>query len=546
MARAAKTWDDFSTKYKRELAGGVADTIMSKTATAAEATAFLKQVVERIQRQIGEPLPGLVARENVQGERADVTSEQCHALLGTLGELRQQHSGHNSQLHIAKISVQDLDRAVVSSTIAQQSLSGHGYSIGRAQYRNVSGSSTSGHPATVGRPTKVNDAATVALAGSFLQKYANDSSKVVCVRKCGVKTLVSAKLLSARLWRIYKREEALRAAISFSTFRRIARAHFPHIRKPGRKTDICTHCRVLKRRVGPRASAEYKKRRAQISEHCPNYFHALDSEESFAASTRAGSHDVVLRARRYITQKNNSAEQDPLRRSMSRAARLALFEAEARALHKLGGHCTLLEAYSWHRTTADRQSHSTQQVLEQLADSEAYFHFDFKENVRYPMSREETGEEWHAQNKLSLTVFGCTVYTPGRRNCNFLLVSEVLDHDSQMAKLLLTQILLTVQNRPTFQWEKVQMVHLVCDCGPHFRSGESYAFLLHDLPKQWNVDAASLHSNVYPSPCSSPKRVQVVVFVCVESHRPGDLAFPWGATWQRASGSTVRLGMRLD
>lgn len=141
------------------------------------------------------------------------------------------------------------------------------------------------------------------------------------------------------------------------------------------------------------------------------------------------------------------------------------------------------------RATADRQKLSTAKVLENLSDSEAYFHFDFKENVRYPMSKEETGDEWRAQNKLSLTVFGCTVHTPGRRNTHFLLVSEVLDHDSQMACLLLTYVLEAVQARSAYKWDKVRMLHLVCDCGPHFRSRESYAFFLAEVPKRWNINA---------------------------------------------------------
>lgn len=37
---------------------------------------------------------------------------------------------------------------------------------------------------------------------------------------------------------------------------------------------------------------------------------------------------------------------------------------------------------------------------------------DFKENVKYPMSPDETGDEWHAQNKLSLTVFGANALVP--------------------------------------------------------------------------------------------------------------------------------------
>ena len=103
------------------------------------------------------------------------------------------------------------------------------------------------------------------------------------------------------------------------------------------------------------------------------------------------------------------------------------------------------------------------------------------------MAKEETGDEWHAQNKLSLTVFGCTVYTPGRRNFNFLLISEVLDHDSQMARLLLSRILAIVREKPPYEWNKVRRLHLVCDCGPHFRSRESYAFYLHDLPKDLSM-----------------------------------------------------------
>ena len=47
------------------------------------------------------------------------------------------------------------------------------------------------------------------------------------------------------------------------------------------------------------------------------------------------------------------------------------------------------------------------------------------------MSKEETGDEWHAQNILSLTVFGCAAHASGWRN--FVLLCEVLDHDSQMA-----------------------------------------------------------------------------------------------------------------
>lgn len=250
---------------------------------------------------------------------------------------------------------------------------------------------------------------------------------------------------------------------------------------------------MLKRKIAPRAEAEYHKRRRKISEHCPDYFKELDADPAFAANcVQKQSAQVVLHAHQYINARASHPERDPLRTNLPLRVRAALFDAEARAAHKLKGHCELLEAYLWHRTSADRQSNSTKTLLDNLSDTEAYLHFDFKENVRYPMSQEETGDEWHAQNKLSLTVFGCTVHAPGRRNTHFLLVTDVLDHDSQIAKLMLTKILETVKTKPAYGWEKVKKLHLVADCGPHFRSRESYAFFLHDLPKQWKVNAPKL------------------------------------------------------
>ena len=267
----------------------------------------------------------------------------------------------------------------------------------------------------------------------------------------------------------------------------MVRKHFPFIRKPGRKTDICQHCRNLKKHILPRAKAEYEKRRRLLSDILPSYFEDFDARPDVKVLQEADQiSDIIVRARSYIVMRNSRAERDPARNGLDR---LELFQREAEALHKLKGHTELVEAYSWHKLSADRQRESAEELLDKLGEDEAYFHFDFKENVRYPMAKEETGDQWHAQNKLSLTVFGVVVYTPGRKNFNFLLISEVLDHDSQMARVLLSRVFEVVSNRPAYDWDRVKHVHLVCDCGPHFRSRESYAFFLHDLPKEWKRDA---------------------------------------------------------
>jgi hypothetical protein len=53
-------------------------------------------------------------------------------------------------------------------------------------------------------------------------------------------------------------------------------------------------------------------------------------------------------------------------------------------------------------------------MCSKLPSGTALLHVDFKENIKYPMGPDETSEEWHAQNKLSLTVFGANASVPTR------------------------------------------------------------------------------------------------------------------------------------
>ena len=384
-------------------------------------------------------------------------------------------------------------RSGLNLQVLQQS----GYKIAKTLFNKVQqlqGVISGSDVKHVGRKSKVNNDKVIAAVQRIVEKYANDSSKVVVVRKNGLKQLVCARLLSKELGRIWKEEPELRKEVGITALRTIMRVHLPSYRKPGRKTDVCGHCRVYKRHIIPRAQKEYQKRRAQLTSIAPNYFESFDSDKQVVQlQESAQTSEVITRAYRYIGARNAKSENDPDRQGLSRTSRLELHQTEARACHKLKGHIELLEAYSWHKLSADRQREFSTALLDKLPNTEAYMHFDFKENVRYPMAKEETGQEFHAQNKLSLTVFGCTVHSPGRKNFNFLLVSEVLDHDSQMARLLLSRVLAVVQGKPEYQWSKVQRLHLVCDCGPHFRSRESYAFYLHDLPKELQVPARRSH-----------------------------------------------------
>lgn len=253
MTAPTKTWEDFTVKYKREVVNGIADTVMSKCSTVDEVQDFLQQVVDRVERKTGNVIP----RFSKQETATPMKVEQLDKVMQGLGQLREEHAHHNSQLHIPKVSIDNLDRVVLASGMSRQNLNKIGYTIGIKQYRSATSILDPAAPSSrVGRRSKVTDPECIKVVGAALQKYANDSSKVVRIRKQGIKTLVCAKLLSKSPWRIWKIESGLRSHLSWSTFRRICRIHFPHLRRPARKTDVCGHCRMLKRHLEPRAEGK--------------------------------------------------------------------------------------------------------------------------------------------------------------------------------------------------------------------------------------------------------------------------------------------------
>lgn len=91
------------------------------------------------------------------------------------------------------------------------------------------------------------------------------------------------------------------------------------------------------------------------------------------------------------------------------------------------------------------QSGYVDSLRDKLPRDTILIHTDFKENVKYPLSPEETGEERHAQNKLSLTVSGANVLVPtdgdGQLGPFVLIVTEVLDHDAQAACMTTNTVL---------------------------------------------------------------------------------------------------------
>ncbi|CAE7522463.1 unnamed protein product [Symbiodinium sp. CCMP2456] len=139
---------------------------------------------------------------------------------------------------------------------------------------------------------------------------------------------------------------------------------------------------------------------------------------------------------------------------------------EAATVHEMKAHVALVEAYRWHQISARRQDAAlTSRVSGTgLGMNEALLQVDFKENVRYPLSKEETGDEWHAQNKLSLTVFGGFARVPNaqgtRTELYILIISEVLDHDAHMGNMMINEALRLVRSHDRTDWSKVDLLRI--------------------------------------------------------------------------------------
>lgn len=82
-------------------------------------------------------------------------------------------------------------------------------------------------------------------------------------------------------------------------------------------------------------------------------------------------------------------------------------------------------------------------------------------------------------------MYGASIPAPteqgGHREFYVLLVSEILDHDSQAANMLLNQVLQIIRNERQVNWTAVRTMWLVADCGPHIRSYESAAHYCYTL-----------------------------------------------------------------
>lgn len=65
-----------------------------------------------------------------------------------------------------------------------------------------------------------------------------------------------------------------------------------------------------------------------------------------------------------------------------------------------------------------------------------------------------------------------------------MVCADILDHDAQVGGMMVNTVLGQLRARPDVDWQAIQHLLLVADCGPHFRSKENVAHFCVTLPKK--------------------------------------------------------------
>ena len=414
-------------------------------------------------------------------------------VMSSLARLRQEKAPTNAALHRPSISIDELDSLLFHSFPNVSALHEAGIKLSKtraatlARRQNQSdGPSSSGNVG--GRPSLVHNAAMIETVKEVLRSNVKESERIAVIGRGNKRRMVVAEHLTSSRYKLWCENPSLHQAMAWPTFCKLLKVHLPHVRGARRNTDICKHCKHFTKYLLPSAQRASLKQRRAIEAIVPSYFSEFDNSP-LVGTLQQNKKEVELlaRLRRFINQKNANARNEALRQSLSLTDRLALHSCEAQAAHVLKPHLDLLEAYEWHQVSARRQGDYLASLRASLPPKTAVLQMDFKENVKYPLSPEETSEEWHAQNKLSLTVFGANALLPkiggGCHEVFFLLVSEVLDHDAQAACMMTNTILNHIRRLPDVAWSSVENLVIVADCGPHFRSYENVAHFCVTLPR---------------------------------------------------------------
>ena len=264
MVRGApqKSWAELGSKRRKQLLTEWLEEIKPYVHSGKDCGL----VVDAISSELG-TIHGL-------GRRSKEEDGKCERLLSQLGALRQGVPKTHA-LNKPSISVSQLDSAVQEVGMNMDELRKCQYPISKRSLKSFA--STSAPSKKPGRKTKVHNQSLIDLVKQQLQQYVKESERVVVIGRGTSRKMALAQHLTKKRYRIYMEEPSLHRAMSWTVFHRILKLHFPYVRNPRRRTDVCSHCKHLETGLLPKALRAMDKNRKQLTAIWPDYFRAFDA-----------------------------------------------------------------------------------------------------------------------------------------------------------------------------------------------------------------------------------------------------------------------------
>ena len=265
MGAKRKPWASLARKQQKIVVEQVCELVQSYCKDAVSGRDFLSQVVETLNDRI----------QHLQLQFGEQSSN--HELLVALGQIRENNLSVQ-ELDKPIVSIAQLDSAVCCLGWSHQKLQDNGYQISRRSFASSSTGTlaTTSNPSTWtskrGRKAILDDTSIVDHVRNVLAPHLVESERVAVVGRGNKKRMIVAQHLRKKKYRLYMEESKLNARMSWSSFHRILKHHFPHIRSPIRKTDLCEHCLHFEKRLLPRAEQTVANARKDAF-HLARLFH---------------------------------------------------------------------------------------------------------------------------------------------------------------------------------------------------------------------------------------------------------------------------------
>ena len=395
-----------------------------------------------------------------------------------------------------------VDRLVRQTFNNKSQISAMGYIMGRRRWKRC-GAETCRPAAKRGRKCKRDDPDIIAHVEKALMQNSQDSSRVCFDRQKQEWVLVRTMCKdTTSVWREQKDELNL----SLSTMRSILRRHLCNYKPPWVQSDMCVYCVDLRQKVLPQAQELVQTCRDKLAAVMDGYFTEFDrySEEAGLAEKpglmlREFQHFIWRHAERQPCRKHRgSGFPCGLSHMRSREAGLnqrqrgELHEAEAECCHKLREMSRLLDSYLFHRSANDHQKGVLRRVHEQPEPGHVAALSDFREQFTLPLRAVATGEEYYANARFEISIFGSVVTERAAEGSDdvltthVLILSPILDHTAARACQCVS---LALEKRRGS--DRLEVLDLVSDAGPHFRSYENAWYNCIFLPNQLKCQVVS-------------------------------------------------------